>query len=76
MNMLRNFTTTGLFVAGMITCLAIAGLSTTSAWAADKKPNIIVIMGDDIGMWNIRLVGFNTPEIRNAKCEDEGRLGR
>ncbi len=25
----------------------------SSAWAADKQPNIVVIMGDDIGMWNI-----------------------
>jgi arylsulfatase len=25
----------------------------SSAYAADKQPNIIVIMGDDIGMWNI-----------------------
>ena len=23
------------------------------ATAADKKPNIVVIMGDDTGMWNI-----------------------
>ncbi len=33
-----------------------------------KKPNILVIMGDDIGMWNISayhqgLVGFDTPHI-------------
>ncbi len=26
---------------------------TTSVQAADKKPNILFIMGDDIGMWNI-----------------------
>ena len=25
----------------------------TAASAADKKPNIVFIMGDDIGMWNI-----------------------
>jgi hypothetical protein len=33
---------------------AIIALPVTHAvWAQDKKPNILVIMGDDIGMWNI-----------------------
>src|SRR5258708_26449069 len=33
---------------------AIIGLSSArAALAQDKKPNILVIMGDDIGMWNI-----------------------
>ena len=33
---------------------AITGLSSArAAWAQDQKPNILVIMGDDIGMWNI-----------------------
>jgi hypothetical protein len=33
---------------------AIIGLSVThAAWAADKKPNILVIMGDDVGWFNI-----------------------
>ncbi len=32
--------------------LALLGIL-TSAQAADKKPNIIVIMGDDIGWFNI-----------------------
>ena len=31
-------------------------LSTGTAYA-DKKPNIIMIMGDDIGMWNIGAYG-------------------
>jgi arylsulfatase A-like enzyme len=38
------------------------------AQAADKKPNILVIMGDDIGMWNISayshgMMGYQTPNI-------------
>jgi arylsulfatase A-like enzyme len=33
---------------------AIVGLSAAhSAWAQDKKPNIVVIMGDDVGWFNI-----------------------
>src|SRR5258708_30659065 len=31
--------------------MAVAPL--TGAEAQEKKPNIVVIMGDDIGMWNI-----------------------
>ena len=30
-----------------------AALQTASALAQEKQPNILVIMGDDIGMWNI-----------------------
>ncbi|HVP34750.1 MAG TPA: arylsulfatase [Steroidobacteraceae bacterium] len=38
------------------------------AQAADKKPNILVIMGDDIGYWNISanshgMMGYRTPNI-------------
>ena len=44
-----------------------------------ESASVRVIDGDTIEVEgrkpNIRLVGFNTPEIRNAKCEDEGRLG-
>jgi len=50
---------------------AVAILAITSsipAQAADKKPNILVIYGDDIGQSNISaysrgLMGFNTPNI-------------
>jgi arylsulfatase len=36
--------------------------------AQQKKPNILVIMGDDIGMWNVGayshgMMGFHTPNI-------------
>jgi arylsulfatase A-like enzyme len=38
-------------------CLLVAQIAMISATlpadAADKKPNIVVIMGDDIGIWNI-----------------------
>jgi len=53
----------GLFMKGTFQSRVLASISaavlalligaTTPAVAADKKPNIVVIMGDDIGMWNI-----------------------
>jgi len=47
------------------------------AVAADKKPNIVVIMGDDIGMWNIGayhrgLMAGRTPNL--DKIAKEGML--
>jgi arylsulfatase len=38
------------------------------AFAADKKPNILIIWGDDIGMWNVSayskgMTGYRTPNI-------------
>ena len=54
------------------------GLLATSAFAqAAKKPNILVIWGDDIGYWNVSaynqgMMGYKTPNIdRIAK---EGAL--
>ena len=40
----------------------------TTVQAADKKPNILVIWGDDIGLWNISanshgMMGYMTPNI-------------
>ncbi len=57
-------------ILGLVTCLA------TVAQAADK-PNIIVIMGDDIGMWNIGaysrgLMYKTTPNI--DKLASEGAI--
>ena len=44
----------------MKTKLTIAALvavtlavSTATCFAQEKKPNIVVILGDDIGMWNV-----------------------
>jgi arylsulfatase A-like enzyme len=33
--------------------IAIFAFAIPSAWAASGKPNILVIFGDDIGMWNV-----------------------
>ena len=48
----------------LIAALCAAGAS----WAAEKKPNILVIWGDDIGQSNISayskgLMGYQTPNI-------------
>jgi arylsulfatase A-like enzyme len=47
---------------------ALSAASPALAQAAAKKPNIVVIMGDDIGMWNISayhrgMMGGSTPNI-------------
>ena len=36
-----------------IVCMLVMSLSVALAQAADKKPNILVIFGDDIGTWNV-----------------------
>jgi len=58
--------------------IAILGwLSSPSASAQQKKPNVIVIMGDDIGMWNIGayhrgLMAGTTPNL--DKLAKEGMM--
>ena len=49
-------------------------LSVGTTYAKEKKPNIIVIMGDDIGMWNIGayhrgLMAGRTPNIDKLAAE-------
>jgi len=48
--------------------VAAVFVTATPAVAQTKKPNILVIMGDDIGMWNISaysrgMMGYRTPNI-------------
>ena len=65
------------FAIALLIC-AIIGLSVAhAAWAQDKKPNIVVIMGDDIGMWNIGayhrgMMAGRTPNL--DKLAKEGML--
>jgi arylsulfatase A-like enzyme len=58
----------------LLAVLAAATISTTLAFApfqasaADKKPNILIIWGDDIGYWNVSaynqgMMGYKTPNI-------------
>jgi len=63
-----------------LTVLAVAAaamVAVSPAHAADKKPNILFIMGDDIGMWNIGayhrgLMAGRTPAL--DKLAKEGML--
>ena len=44
----------GCVLAGFTLCLATAPKEASAAEAEQaKKPNILVILGDDIGMWNV-----------------------
>jgi arylsulfatase A-like enzyme len=64
----------GLAVVALV-CAAMGAAS--PAAAADKKPNILILWGDDIGFWNVSaynqgMMGYKTPNIdRIAK---EGAL--
>jgi arylsulfatase len=56
--------------ASVAILLALAGVATAAvpAHAQAKKPNILVIWGDDIGTWNISfnshgMMGYTTPNI-------------
>ncbi len=47
---------------------ALSILFAASVHAADKKPNILIIWGDDIGFWNVStynqgMMGYKTPNI-------------
>jgi arylsulfatase A-like enzyme len=71
---LRKFTR----LAGSLAMLALTvGVGSGAAIAQDKKPNILVIMGDDIGMWNIGayhrgLMAGKTPNL--DKLAKEGMM--
>jgi arylsulfatase A-like enzyme len=57
--------------------LALAFSGAATAQTASKKPNIVVIMGDDVGMWNISayhrgMMGGSTPNI--DRIANEGAL--
>ena len=58
----------------MFAFMVAFGLTLGPAFAANKKPNIVVIMGDDIGMWNIGayhrgLMAGKTPHIDKLAAE-------
>ena len=63
-----------------IASLALAALGASAslpASAQPQKPNILVIMGDDIGYWNISaynrgMMGYRTPNI--DRIANEGAI--
>ena len=68
--MLRN----KLFSYGLAVLMASAALmcAVVPVQAADMKPNIVIIWGDDIGQSNISaytkgLMGYHTPEHRPCR---------
>jgi arylsulfatase A-like enzyme len=53
---------------GLALLAALAALASAPAQAADKRPNILIIWGDDIGWYNISaynlgVMGYRTPNI-------------
>ena len=61
----------------LLSLLAFPLLGSAPAAAQQQKPNILVIMGDDIGYWNISaynrgMMGFRTPSI--DRIANEGAL--
>lgn len=62
-------------IAGALVTLLLAGMSSVAG--AEKQPNILVIWGDDVGMWNISayhrgMMGGETPNI--DRIAGEGML--
>ena len=72
MNNLRN-----LFLGLLESFIATAAIVTPASAQQPQKPNILVIMGDDIGYWNISaynrgMMGYRTPNI--DRIANEGAI--
>ncbi|MFN0243940.1 MAG: arylsulfatase [Planctomycetota bacterium] len=57
-----------LCLVGLSTLIALACVVVPAVHAQQKKPNILVIFGDDIGYWNVSaynrgMMGYRTPNI-------------
>lgn len=62
---------------GKLLCVALMGMLLAPLLQAAAKPNILVIWGDDIGIWNISkyshgIMGYPTPNI--DRIANEGML--
>ena len=63
---IRSSLLSGGFIVLAVIAVLICGAA--SVWAADGKPNILVIWGDDIGRDNVSayslgMMGYHTPNI-------------
>jgi arylsulfatase len=61
----------------VLSALLVGLFGTTTVLAQPKKPNILVIWGDDIGTWNIShnnrgMMGYQTPNIDRIAREGVG----
>jgi arylsulfatase len=61
----------------LLALIALIGFTGIDAHAQEKKPNILVIWGDDIGIWNIShnnrgMMGYKTPNIDRVAREGVG----
>jgi len=61
----------------LLACFAIVGSTAPAPAAQADRPNILVIWGDDVGLWNISaynqgMMGYHTPNI--DRIADEGML--
>ncbi|RPI46185.1 MAG: hypothetical protein EHM67_01480, partial [Hyphomicrobiaceae bacterium] len=58
----------------LLCLIALPTIASVPVLAQTKKPNILVIMGDDIGYWNISaynrgMMGYRTPNIDRIASE-------
>ena len=73
----RSRTTALRAACAVLTLMACMAAGSSATAAEEKKPNIVVIMGDDIGMWNIGaysrgMMAGRTPNL--DKIAKEGML--
>src|SRR5262245_48001861 len=72
--MMRHRRVRAMAVTGLVAIALIAGLVPAEAQAPAKKPNILVLWGDDIGQSNLSvftkgLMGYRTPNIDRIAAE-------
>jgi arylsulfatase len=73
----RNKTIMKMKYPKLLAAALLCAVAFTSARAADaKKPNILIIWGDDVGMWNLSayhrgMMGGSTPNIDRIAKEGD-----